>query len=623
MAQPPMVDHALAWAARGFPVFPLRRGGKKPIVEGWQELATTDPETIRRVWNGHDYNIGVHTRGLIIVDVDDKEGKTGSADWSVLGYPDDTLTIQTPSGGRHLYYRSAVATGQPALTKSIDIRAAGLGYVVAPGSVVDGKPYTILSDKPLADAPQSLVDHCHRRKSERGEVTVEIDTDEAEALATEYLKHRKGSPEGNRDNWTYVTACSVIDFGLSAELCFDLVLEWNNERNDPPLEEEAIRRIADSAWRNRLNPVGSSSIEAEFGAVNIPPPERKKRPRPKIMWAGDQGLDLTQQWLMYNRFPKIGTAMIVGPSGSGKTFLSLDFAVAMAEGREWLGRAGDEKVGAVILSAEGIGGLPARMKPLARVPVVATTVSLLGDERAAQELIDTVSELRKEILDRFGARLGIVIIDTLNSAGLLTNENDNAEIGRAIRVLERIAEAFECLVVVTHHPPKSGSGARGGGALHAGFDTVVEIFQEKRGRQRFVECTKGRDAPVGAWGSFILEPYTVEPDLSGRGRDITTQRVIYGSQFRNETSVKEPSPTRREAFDGAFDDVRAELKLETRFHPIPLEALEARFMERARSWKGSAAKSFKDCLEWAKDNGRVSITYEGDETYITEEGGES
>lgn len=623
MAPPGMVDHALAWAARGFPVFPLREGGKKPIIEGWQEKATTDPETIRKVWTGRDYNIGVLTRDIILVDIDDKDGKTGSLDWELLGYPDDTLAVQTPSGGRHLYYRSAEATGQRDLTRSINIRAAGLGFGIAPGSRIGDKTYTVLKDLPVLDAPESLVAHCQRRRKVEGAPVGEVDSDAAVAQATEYLKHRKGSPEGNRDNWSYVTANGVIDFGISPEMCFDLLLDWNDEKNVPPLSEEAIRRIADSAWRNRLDPVGASSLEAEFGDVAIPEPERKVRPRPKVMWAGDPTLDLTQQWLMWNRFPRVGTAMLVGPSGSGKTFLSLDLAVALAEGREWCGRTGDEKVGAIVLSAEGIGGLPARMKPLAQVPVVATTVSMLSDDRAAQELADTVTDLRDQIRERFGVRLGLIVIDTLNSAGLLTNENDNAEIGRAIRVLEHIAVSFGCLVLVTHHPPKQGTGARGGYALHAGFDTVVEIFQEPRGKQRFVECTKGRDAETGAWGSFKLDKYIVEPDLTLQGRDITTQRVIFGSEIRNLTFVKEPSPTRREAFEGAFEDVRAELKIESRDTPVPLGALESRFKERARGWKGSAAKSFKQCLDWAKENNRIALVYEGDETLVVEEGREA
>jgi hypothetical protein len=610
-----MVDCALEWAGRGFAVFPLREGSKEPALKGnWKDLATRDADRIRSLWGKHEYNVGVATDGLIVADLDDKNGKTGSADWELLSFPDETLTVQTPSGGRHIYYRDDTAVGQAALTKSIDVRAGGLGYVLAPGSVVDGKEYTILKDLPLIPAPAELAKHCQqrRRKADRQAVG-ELDTDEALAMATAYLEGRKGSPEGNRDNWTYVTACEVIDRGVSSEMCFDLLLEWNDAKNDPPLEEEAIRRIADSAWRNRLTPAGSQSIEAEFDGVVVP--EVPPKPKPKFLWLGDKTLDLSQQWLMFNRFPRIGTAALVGPSNSGKTFLALDLGACLGSGEPWLGVKCDEEVGTVILTAEGIGGLPARMAGYDQPgPVVATTVKLMKDNY--KEVTDTLEEANR-LLRAKGVRLGVVVIDTLTASGLLENENDNSEIGRALNYLEQMAVAFQCLVLVTHHPPKTGHGLRGGYALHAGFDVVAEIFQE--GNERFVECTKSRDAPTGSWGSFVLEPVTVLPDFTGKGRDVTTQRVIYGTLARQKRGKdKQPPDSRIELFLGAFEDLRAELKLEAKVSPVPLAKLESRYKELVRNRRGSPEQSWRELLRWAKDNEMVTIEENPSGPLITE-----
>lgn len=614
-----MIDHALAWAKRGFRVFPLSEGGKRPVRIGWQGEATSDPEMIRKLWGSREYNIGVLATG-IIVDVDNKNGKSGSAEWELFGFPDDTLTVETPSGGFHLYYRSDEAGGQPNLTDAINIRAAGLGYVLAPGSLIDGKPYTLVRDVAVLDAPQRLVEHCRRLGPTNRDAIGEQDTDENIQRAIEFLEAREPAVEGqNGDLWTYVTACKVIDLGVSADMCHELMAEHWNDRCSPPWELEgpgSLQEKTDSAYRNRLMPPGSSSPEAEFGGVDIPAPQAKPKTRPRVMWAGDPNLDLSQQWLMYNRFPRIGTAMLVGPSGGGKTFLSLDLAVALASEREWLGRQGDERVGAIILSAEGIGGLPARMKPLPNVPVVATTVGLLADE--AKGTIETLTALRDEIRTRFDVRLGLIVLDTMTAAGLLANENDNSEIGRAIKVLENMARMFECLVLVTHHPPKNGTGARGGYALHAGFDTIVEIFQERNRRERFVECTKGRDAPVGAWGSFVLEPYTVEPDLSGRGRDVTTQRVVFGAEQRNPVSGRAPAENRVQKFLGAFEDIRFDLKLEPKVTPIPLEKLRERYVELTKSWSGDPEKSFKEVLSFTRHNKQVTIIEEDTGTSIVE-----
>lgn len=610
-----MVDHALEWAARGFPVFPLSVSGKRPVVEDWQELATCDPETIRRVWAKRPYNVGVLTRGHIVVDIDDKKGKTGSLDWELFGYPDDTLTVGTPSGGRHLYYKSEGAASQPNLTASINVRAGDLGYVIAPGSVVDGKPYTILKDVPVLEAPDTLAAHCSRRRTtERGEVKVELDTELAEQRARDWLEARSPAVEGESgDLWTYKTACGVIDFGISAELCLDLMLDWN-DKCSPPWELELLEEKVNSAWRNRLNPVGSASLELEFGGVVIPPPEMKPRTRPKFLWLGDKSVDLSQQWLMYNRFPRVGTAAIVGPSNSGKTFLALDLGACLGSGAPWLGESSDEKVGTIILTAEGIGGLPARMAGYDEPgPVVATTVKLIKDN--PKEVTATLEEAAALIREK-GVRVGLIILDTLTASGLLENENDNSEIGRALNYLEQMAMAFQCLVLVTHHPPKVGSGMRGGYALHAGFDVVAEIFQQ--GNQRFVECSKNRDGPCGAWGSFILSPHTIIEDFTGKGRDVTTQRVIYGTEARERTLSKEPSTERREAFEAAFDDVRADLRITDKSAPLPHDALCSRYAERVGGKKSNALKSFKELLSWGRHNKRLTLDSKDGELLIAE-----
>jgi len=610
-----MVDYALEWAGRGFAVFPLREGGKVPALKGnWKEFATTDPDRIRCLWGKREYNVGVISTGLIIVDIDNKQGKTGSADWELLSYPDDTLTVETPSGGLHLYYRSDNAAGQAALTRSIDIRAGGLGYALAPGSVVDGKTYRIAKDVPLLDAPEELTKHCQqRRRKDHREAIGELDTEEALQLAAAYLEARKPAVEGEAgDLWTYVTAASVIDFGISADMCLDLMLEWN-DRCSPPWELEELQKKVDSAWRNRLTPAGSASLEAEFGGVVLP--EEPAKPKPKFLWLGDKTLDLSQQWLMFNRFPRIGTAALVGPSNSGKTFLALDLGACLGAGREWLGAKCDETVGTVVLTAEGIGGLPARMAGYDEPgPVVATTIKLMKDNY--KEVTETLEEARR-LLRAKGARLGVIVLDTLTASGLLENENDNSEIGRALNYLEQMAVAFQCLVLVTHHPPKVGHGMRGGYALHAGFDVVVEIFQQ--GRERFVECTKSRDAPTGAWGSFVLEPVTVLPDFTGRGRDVTTQRFIYGTERREKAvPAKQPSDSRIELFLSAFQDVRHDLKLKDKTSFVPLPELERRYKELVSTRKGNSEQSWREVFRWAKENGRISISESGSDTLVIE-----
>src|SRR6185312_5643096 len=53
-------------------------------------------------------------------------------------------TVTTPSGGAHLYFTGSGQRNATLRGHHIDYRATG-GYVVAPPSTVDGKPYQMVS----------------------------------------------------------------------------------------------------------------------------------------------------------------------------------------------------------------------------------------------------------------------------------------------------------------------------------------------------------------------------------------------------------------------------------------------------------------------------------------------
>jgi hypothetical protein len=79
--------------------------------------------------------------------------------------PTDTLTVSTPSGGLHLYYqapanielRNTQGDRGTGLGWKIDTRAHG-GYVLAPGSRINGHPYVITHDTEPAPLPGWLLE---------------------------------------------------------------------------------------------------------------------------------------------------------------------------------------------------------------------------------------------------------------------------------------------------------------------------------------------------------------------------------------------------------------------------------------------------------------------------------
>lgn len=195
---------ALTAAARGWSVLPLRPDGKRPAFpdhtadrctrtdpwcrdghRGWEARATTDPDRIRRAWSARPYGVGVACgpSGLLVVDLDQpKPDQERPAAWAMDGvtdgsdvlavladrtgqpFPTDTYTVHTGRGGTHLYFRRprGVRLGNSAGERGglgwlVDTRGVG-GYVVAAGSTVDGRPYTVGVDQEPAPLPGWLAE---------------------------------------------------------------------------------------------------------------------------------------------------------------------------------------------------------------------------------------------------------------------------------------------------------------------------------------------------------------------------------------------------------------------------------------------------------------------------------
>src|SRR5215813_7352494 len=110
-AVPDMLQAALEHARAGIPVFPCQPNGKAPICDRGFRAATTDEAQIKRWWAQHpNANIGIRPAdaGLIVIDVDRYKG---DVDQALIGRLPATYTVQSPSGGEHYYFESALQIG--------------------------------------------------------------------------------------------------------------------------------------------------------------------------------------------------------------------------------------------------------------------------------------------------------------------------------------------------------------------------------------------------------------------------------------------------------------------------------------------------------------------------------
>jgi hypothetical protein len=209
-----VLDAALGYAQRGWPVFPCHAGGKAPLtVHGFKD-ATTDAEVIHRWWGRWPAaNVAIATGkpGPDVLDVDQREDGSGFAALNELNRAGLTagvhMIMHTPSGGLHAYF---TGTGQrcgslPRL--HLDFKAAG-GYVIAPPSALaDGRAWRLAQFRDGSEAVdwaacKALLDPPSLTPRWPGRVALD-------GLAT-WVERQ---PEGNRNAGLFWAACRAVEGG--------------------------------------------------------------------------------------------------------------------------------------------------------------------------------------------------------------------------------------------------------------------------------------------------------------------------------------------------------------------------------------------------------------------------
>lgn len=476
-------DAALAWAARGFRVFPLQPNGRRPTHEGWHEWASNDPATVAGWWNGSpEANIGVLTTGLLVADLDCKEGRRGLDTWMSLYGGFDTLTVRTPSGGLHLYYSGAeVANSQGehgGLGPGLDIRGHH-GYVIAPGSVVYGRAYRVEIDRPMAPAPRSIVALCRppgSRAENAAVALVAADNPQAVALATDAIVRFPAAAQGEQSIAVYKLATSVRDFGVSELMAAALMAQWA-DRCTPPIPHDDVSRIVANAYLYAQNPAGAKHPEAMFGKVDLPAlptihVDDNSNPAAGLHFgnaiaAGDLQ---PRDWLRHRYLMRGHVTMLVAPGGVGKSLIQLTTAACLANGADvfdFRAPIPGQWHKSVIYNAEDtLEEMSMRLVAICATlgfdyPTTSSRILLIsgkthgrvriingGKEIAINE--DALKLLMRWADDPEVALLGMDPLAKLHTA----QEIDNMAMTFVMDVMEMMAEKAHVAVLLSHHTSK-------------------------------------------------------------------------------------------------------------------------------------------------------------------------
>jgi hypothetical protein len=246
------------------------------------------------------------------------------------------------------------------------------------------------------------------------------------------------------------------------------------------------------------------------------------------------------EWLIKDFLPKASFAVLFGPPSVGKSFLALSLALAIAAGKDWVGRT--VKGGPVLyIAAEGFGGLKLRVSALVLHSAydVKTECAFLNrpinfsvrDE--VQALIKVIQEARLEP--------ALVVIDTLARCFVGGDENSAQEMGRFIDGVETVKRETGAAILVVHHTGKNEQrGARGSSALIGAADTIISCSGDINSLE--IKCEKMKDAEP--FKTFTLSSRTVELE-NGRSScvlvpfDEMVRRIESAARKRNIKTMLE------------------------------------------------------------------------------------
>ena len=471
-----MLDAALAYAAKGWPLLPIRSGGKEPLIDGWEVNATTDATTIKRwlkKWPNANMALHVGDAGLLVIDYDPGSDRA-EVEGNIGKFPATKLVAKTPRGGTHEYYAlqpgELVANSANKLAPHVDVRSFH-GYVLLPPSrTTDGTYEWISEGKPAFRTDEMLrVANTAREKSQdRDNWIIEPDLEENVATCITWLKDKaKIAIEGQGgDSCAYATAAMCKSYGISEERAIDLMLEYWNPRCDPPWswneQEHLVEKVRNAFAYNtsipgNLTPAYREAEKAQ-GFKPVPKPALQVGEHEVIAgrfrFVDRDGIEeiAPPNWLIRDTAPEGGYMMMFGAPGTFKTFIALDVALSVASGRSETPYGKVEASGAALFAVgEGRSNHRARITAWEQVHnggkkvrnfVLADPVPSVTEDWAT--FIEGALKLHPE-----GYK--IVVIDTVGRSMQGADENTQKDASLLTKRVETLQRQLGATVLALHH----------------------------------------------------------------------------------------------------------------------------------------------------------------------------
>lgn len=518
-----MLVAALAYAQRGWPIFPVR-ADKTPFTKHGVQDATTDPKKIEEMWARWPHaNIALNVgeAGMMVLDLDPGH-KIEELKANVGPIPDTALAARTPRGGRHLYFALAngeiVAASASKLAPHVDVRSFH-SYVLLPPSQTKDGSYTWSGEgKPAfrTDDLLRLANAGRERHKDHDLWIIESDLPDNIQRAIQWLsKEAKVAIEGQGgDQCCYNTAAMCKSYGISEALARELMWEHWNPRCIPPWsadETDHFDQKIENGYSYNTSPPGNvtpaykaARSAALFKAVQREELEEGNQwTRGRFRLVDRDGMEGIKAplWLFEDFLPMGAYAMIYGAQSTYKTFIALDIALTIAAGiaqhQVWPGLHDLASGPVAFVAGEGRSQMLKRVRAWEKLHYGGMRVKDF-------KLIDPVPNITEDpelflALLEDGSRVySLVVIDTVGRAMQGVNENAQEYASAFTRLVEYIQTATGATVLALHHTGKDDSrGARGSSVFGADVDTLIHIKPSTHPLVVMLDMVKQKDAE--AW----------------------------------------------------------------------------------------------------------------------------
>jgi len=446
-------------------LFPLAPKAKIPAIKNWIQYAENCKieKIVNAVFSAGGGNVGVYCKDIFVIDLDVREdrGVDGVALFKAFLAKEGkrlpkTLTVRTPSGGVHLYWRQP--KDEPLRSKiglrefggkGVDLKGEG-GYVVAPFAETDAGVYEILDDSPVAEPPGWLLKALRGSGSASAPVSV---PDSPEPV-----------PEGERNVSLFRKGLALRMKGFSERATWGALVLENQTHVEPPLDEKEVRRIYRQVLK--YTPKTSAALldfpatakeSLEVGTFAQTLTDFQEAPEGRV-------------WVLPRYYCEGYFSILISPGGVGKSTLQTLHAVALASGRQIAGLEPPGPTPVLLYNLEDRMD-EVRLKVLATARFYEVPLDqlqnlhlasgwdkpfiLAAQDRDGVVLNEAFLKTLRAYIERHKIRL--LLIDPFALAHRVS-ENDNNAMGQVVQALARVMKGLPLAIGLAAHSRKAFAG---------------------------------------------------------------------------------------------------------------------------------------------------------------------